>query len=294
MKVQPECFPCILGRVLAIARRITDDPWLQHKVLGKVMAELADANRDSTPAELVATTYAHVVKTLGATDPFQKDRDHWFQELSGVEERIAAAIERADDPLLRSLSFSARANVFDDETLTRARVQRDLAPIASGDDEDPETLSDGEDYAAFLQDLEGANSLLFIHDSGPELVLDRHVIDQLASRRPELEITSVVRAQPILLDATREDAERVGLHEHSAIKGIVDPGTTSLGCPPNTCTREFRETLESSDVVLAKGQAALETLSGIERRVYFLLRVKCGVMASSQGAKRGDTLLLRG
>ncbi len=295
MNVQPDCFPCILRRVLSISRRITDDPWLQHKVLGKVMAELVDADRDVTPAELMAETHGHVVKALGASDPFQEERAHWFQELTTVLENIESTVEDSEDPLLTALAFAARANAFDDETLSRAKLRRELNRLVRKDDgpKVDEEFSFADDYSSFVKELAEAKTLMFIHDSGPGLVFDKLVIDRLVARRPELSITSVVRHQPILLDATHDDSERAGIAAHAAVSAVIDPGKVTLGCLPNECSREFREVFEAVDMVLAKGQASVETLEACERRIYFMLRVKCDTMAKAQGAKVGDTLLYR-
>ncbi|MFQ5655043.1 MAG: DUF89 domain-containing protein [Planctomycetota bacterium] len=294
MKIVPSCFPCVLRRILSTAGRITDDDWLHQKLLGKAMTELAALDRDTTPAEMVHSMQTLLSKTLGAADPYQKEREDWFQELEGLEERIGARVDAADDPLECALLLAARANVFDDECLSQRAVREELKRLGlrEGAPEPCEGFAFS-DLDLFLKDIEDHRTLLFFHDSGPEVPFDRVLIERILAASGSLEVTCVVRSHPVLLDAVREDLERVGIPEIPGVVRTVDPGISALGVPLNECSREFREVFDRSEVILAKGQAHLETLVDCGRPAYFLLRVKCAVVEKAQGAQIGDLLFLK-
>ncbi len=83
---------------------------------------------------------------------------------------------------------------------------------------------------------------------------------------------------------------------HDTLDGVtrvIDPGISALGIPLNECTREFRDQFESADLVLGKGQAHYETLADGEITSYFLMRVKCQVMAKHQGVSVADIVLVK-
>lgn len=294
MKVHPECFSCLVARSLAVAARVTDDKWLQHKVLGKAMTELSETERDATPAEVMCGLVQLLSKTLGSPDPFQKEREEWFTELESVTPAVETLIAGSSDPLRTALTVAARVNVFDDERVTARRIRDELQKVGfkAPDEPCPDALAFS-DYEDFKKDLAEANELLFVHDSATELPFDRLLFAQLRAVRPELRITSVVRAQRTLLDASREDAERFELSKWPGVVEVIDPGATVIGLPFNDCSREFRDIFDRSDLVLAKGQAHFETLDDLDKRAYFLLRVKCGVFARSQGSRVGDLLFFR-
>lgn len=299
MKIEPACIPCALRRALATAERISADSWLHHKLLVKAMSELEGIERDLTPAQLNARLCGVVSKTLGVADPYQQERTNWRRETEDTQ-RFQALIAESADPLRVALTLAGRVNVFDDECLTEGAIREELrrmrVPLLSDSGE----LSGGEadrlafsDLDLFVADLERAKTLLFVHDSGPEVPFDALLIRELLRLHPELQVTCVARARPILMDATREDLQQSGLLALPGVRGI-DPGIDTLGIPLSECSRELREEFERSDLVFGKGQAAFETLAHEAKPSYFLMRIKCEVMAKLQGLRVGELAFIKG
>ena len=54
---------------------------------------------------------------------------------------------------------------------------------------------------------------------------------------------------------------------------------------------QFRQRFAAADIIIAKGQANYETLSGAQAPLHFLLKAKCPVVARDIGCAVGDTLL---
>jgi len=99
-------------------------------------------------------------------------------------------------------------------------------------------------------------------------------------------------------DATYEDAADAGVDR---LATLTDCGIDVVGTPLHTCSKQFRDLFLSSDLVLAKGQGNYETLEGEVRpgqpfagkAVYFLLTIKCEVIASFIGSSVGDAVLIK-
>lgn len=68
--------------------------------------------------------------------------------------------------------------------------------------------------------------------------------------------------------------------------GVDAPGTIL-----KYCSREFLEIFRAADMVISKGQGNYEALSGEERRIYFLFRAKCPVIARHANVKVGEVVL---
>lgn len=51
---------------------------------------------------------------------------------------------------------------------------------------------------------------------------------------------------------------------------------------------KFKKVFRKCGVVIAKGQANFETLNNASREVFFLLQIKCPVIAKNYGYKVGD------
>ncbi|MEM7168248.1 MAG: ARMT1-like domain-containing protein [Planctomycetota bacterium] len=288
MKIDPECIPCSLRRILATASRISDDPWVHHKLLGNAMQELADVDRECTPAELMTQLTGIVTKSLGASDPYQQERKEWWDELESCRDKVVANVQSSKDPLRQAVLLATGANVFDDECLRGRSIRDSLRSFGIwGEIEGEQPDLDVDDVDLLRSELATAKTLLFVHDSGPELLFDRILVEQILAVAPNVEVTSVVRSQPFMLDATHEDLERSELLDVAGVVGALDPGIPTLGIPLDECSREFRERFESADLIIGKGQASYETMSDNSVTRYFSFRVKCAVMAKVQGLKVG-------
>jgi len=182
---------------------------------------------------------------------------------------LREAVFSADDPLLAALQISRIGNYID------------FAAFGSGVDfakldellESAMTFPvDAEEYRRFRSDLETARSFLLISDNAGEIVLDRLVLEVLAEQFPAVSRTVCVRGAPALNDALREDAEEAGLQEFAR---IIDNGSNIPGMELAHLGREAREALKDADVILAKGQANLETMLGCGKNIYYLFLRKC-------------------
>ena len=91
-----------------------------------------------------------------------------------------------------------------------------------------------------------------------------------------------MRGEAVVNDNTKEDACFVGRDRYAE---IISNGDDSLGTVLSRTSEEFREIYEKADVVIAKGQANYESLSEENKNIYFLLVVKCQVMAQYLGVK---------
>jgi hypothetical protein len=101
-------------------------------------------------------------------------------------------------------------------------------------------------------------------------------------------ITLVVKGSPVINDATMVDAENVGMTE---LVEVIDNGSDAPGTILSDCSKSFLERFERADVVIAKGQGNYETLSKVEKEIYFVLKAKCPVIANDIGCEVGDLIL---
>lgn len=252
------------------------------------MQELVGVDRECTPAELMTQLTGIVSKSLGASDPYQQERKDWWEELERCNDQVVENVQQAADPLRQAVLLATGANIFDDEGLRGRKIRDFLRSFEIwGETDGDQPVLAVDDVDLFRSDLAEAKSLLFVHDSGPELLFDRILIEQIVHVAPQIEVTSVVRSQPFLLDATHEDLERSKLLDVAGVVGAIDPGIPTLGIPLDECSREFREQFAAADLVLGKGQASFETMVDNSVSRYFSFRVKCAVMAKVQGLKVG-------
>jgi uncharacterized protein with ATP-grasp and redox domains len=103
-----------------------------------------------------------------------------------------------------------------------------------------------------------------------------------------MEITYAVRGLPILNDVTMEDARFVGLDK---VVKVISNGFDAPGILLDRCSDEFVKRYKTSDLILSKGQGNYESLSEEQCPVFFLLNVKCPVIAEDIHCNVGDLVL---
>jgi uncharacterized protein with ATP-grasp and redox domains len=131
--------------------------------------------------------------------------------------------------------------------------------------------------------LERVDEVLYLADNAGETVFDRVLIETLP-----LPVRYVVKAGPVLNDATRAEAIAAGL-DHVA--DIIDTGCDAMGAPLRLCSPAFRERFNRARLIIAKGQANYETLSGVDAPICFLLQAKCSIIAEDIAVPTGSVII---
>lgn len=181
--------------------------------------------------------------------------------------RIREMAQTAEDPVYAGLQLAVLGNYLDfaalqgqvsfeklEEMMGRA-LQWDL---------------DRDIYADFCTQLERGGSLLYLTDNAGEIGFDRIFAEEIARKYPRVNITFCVRGAVTMNDATRADAEAVGIPFP-----VIDNGNRVPGTQLDLLSEEARNALETADVILAKGMANVETMRGCGYNVFYAFLVKC-------------------
>ncbi|MDX9833755.1 MAG: ARMT1-like domain-containing protein [Desulfobulbus sp.] len=265
MRTTVDCLPCFLRQALITARRSSADPARQWQLVGEVGALFATFDPQLSPPENAVHCYRLIAARTGVADPFAAEKAESHHFARSLEGRTRERIRSTADPLHTAIQFAISANVLDygaqhlldrDEALTSSRQ--------------PLTLDHSMALSARL--VPGAD-ILYLTDNCGEIVFDRLVVEQLLARGYHVSVA--VRSQPIINDATREDAVACGLDQ---LCEVIDSGSDAPGTPLTLCSSAFRARFAAADCVLAKGMGNFESLSGTPGPIFFLLVVKCSAV----------------
>jgi uncharacterized protein with ATP-grasp and redox domains len=100
-----------------------------------------------------------------------------------------------------------------------------------------------------------------------------------------------VRGNPVINDATLEDAAQVGLDN---VCRVISNGFDAPSTLLEFCSDEFAEAYNNADLVISKGQGNFEGL--MESRhpnEFFLLIAKCWPIANLLGVGKNDMVVLK-
>jgi len=281
MKVYPDCIVCNQRQALDAARRVTGDESVVFQVVRAVAQAMLDFPFDKTPSESTAIAHRLVREITGAADPYREDKMQHDAIAVELYPTLKAAVEQAPDPLWMAVKVAAAANLIDLVVYNSlGDIQADIRNALTRD-------FAINDYGAFARDVAGAKNILFIGDNAGEVGFDRILVETLGPAR----VTYVVRERPVVNDATYEDAAAVGLDR---VTRVITTGDDSVGLVFERCSAEFMQAYGAADLIIGKGQANYESLSGVNRPVYFLLQAKCVAVARDLGVAQKSLVLKRG
>ena len=200
-----------------------------------------------------------------------------LQLLPELRERIDAS----DDPFGLAVKLAIAGNIIDlgvgghvAEDDLRDSVDQALEEPVHGLVED------------LRRDIERAERILYLADNCGEIAFDRLLVERL----PIEKVTVALRGEPILNDATMEDAHTVGLTD---LVEIIDNGSDAPGTLLEDCSPAFRRRFAQADLIIAKGQGSYESLSEVPAPICFLFMVKCSVVAEHIGEGVGTHVVTR-
>lgn len=267
IEMNTRCILCHLSRNLETARKLGDEATAMA-----FARELMQLYMD-VPAG-VSSPYLGPKTSQLLQKYYHLDPDRYRQEKIDSNrfvmerfDRIKQLVRTAADPLFAAVKFSILGNYLDFAAL-QGKVsfqQLDEMLLGALDME----LDEG-CYRQLCEDLKKGKKLLYLTDNAGEIGFDRVLAEEIHRQYPQLQITFCVRGGPAHNDATREDAQVVGIPFP-----VIDNGNTVGGTELSMLSREAKGAMEEADVIIAKGMGNTETLYGCGYNIYYAFLVKC-------------------
>ncbi len=279
MKTHLDCVPCIIRQSLDSARLVTDDERIHEQILREVLEAAARMDLELSPPVMAQTIHRRLRELGGKPDPYRAAKARFNQLAMDLVPKYRLHLQQADNPLEVAIRLAIAGNIIDlgvktglDEQEVIDSVETCLTDPLSGNVPD------------FAEAISRAQKILYLADNAGEIVFDRLLVEQLPCDR----VVVAVRGAPVINDATMVDAEVAGLTE---IVRVIDNGSDAPGTVLQDCSETFRKYFDEADLIIAKGQGNYETLGESTRPIYFLLRVKCPMVARDTGCPVGSMLL---
>jgi uncharacterized protein with ATP-grasp and redox domains len=216
----------------------------------------------------------------GIADVYQDAKQRFNALALELLPELQTKVSQAEDPFASAVRLAIAGNVIDlglNGSLKEVDIRRSLQEVL--------TEPFFGDMHLFRTTLSTAGRILYLADNTGEIVFDRLLIEQL----PAGHVTVAVRGGPVLNDATLTDARAVGLDQ---IAEVIDNGSDAPGTILDDCSRAFQDCFNRADVIVAKGQGNFESLRNASRNIFFLLKIKCSVVATQTGLAIGTQALV--
>ena len=260
MRVIESCANCLFNQ----QKNITDD----KDYLAEVKAIIDNRDADDTSPYLVYRINRVYEGRFGKKASYKDVKRKYNDLVMSMADDLRKKIEEADDPLFKALVYSRIGNYIDFGAMNNVDEKTFLALF-----DDPKMRSEDEVHIKSLfAQCETAKTFLLVADNCGEIVLDKLFLEQLVKKYPQLEISVMVRGADVLNDATIEDAEYVGLNKKCK---LISNGNSAAGTIYNMLSDEAKKSIDSSDIILAKGLGNYESMCGQGRHIFFSFLCKC-------------------
>lgn len=283
MDFSAECAPCLLRRILFQTRLV--DPSREEEVMSSCLRLLAEEwGPGVNSASLATKAHRLCYDVLGVEDPYADLKEESNRVALSLLPRAEQLIERSEDRLKTACLVAIAGNVMD---------------FGIGGYEHPEELRhmfdklvseepEPNDLDLMREHLMTAKKVVYLFDNCGEIVLDVPLLRELKGMG--LRITGVVKGEPIITDATWDDLSTSGADK--VLDERLTTGAFAIGLDLSRAPKALKDAFERADLVIAKGMANFEALSGTEvRPIVHLLRSKCQPVASAIGARKDRNVI---
>lgn len=266
-----DCISCIAKKQLEkYPKEASEKERIAYKQ--RVLQILANAQLTDSAPFLVKQINDVQKEMFDVSTDYTETKKYFNNYVMEKNSKIEQEISEASDPLLRALQYSMTGNYID------------FGAMEKIDEEKFEELLDGakhiifdeNQYIQFQKDLSSAETFVILTDNCGEVVFDLALIKTLKKLYPKLSMTAIVRGEPVLNDATMEDAKQIGLTEEIC---VIGNGSGVAGTCLEDISQEALRTLNEADVILSKGLGNFETLNGCGMNIYYLFMCKCHMFA---------------
>jgi hypothetical protein len=275
----PECVPCLIKRVLFETEEVDESKSVRTaknaaEMLGRLFGD------DVCSATVATQVHRETYRLLGTKDPYRalkRMSNEIGLELYPFAERC---VRSSEDPLRASFLCSIVANVLDfgigtgyDDPARLKKDFRDLLAEGLGHD----------DTQRIRRLLRKADRVVYLGDNCGEIVLDRLALKEV--KKFDLDLTLVVKEEPILTDATRRDISGLGIEK--IVDRVAEAPGFAVGLDVRSLAGPFGRMLREADLIIAKGMANFEALSETDiAPVAYLLRTKCSPVARAMRLRK--------
>jgi len=281
MRTYLDCLPCFVRQTLEAVRFVTDDEAVHAEVLRQILLAASEMDLGMAPPAMGQRIHRLIREVTGNADPYRQVKERFNRLALTLYPDLKRRVAASADPLETAVRLAIAGNIIDfgvsasvSEPAVRETIERSLREPLIGDVE------------GLRRAAAGADEVLYLTDNAGEIVFDRLLIETLDADN----LAVGVKSEPVINDATAEDALAAGLTERWE---VIENGSDAPGTLLETCSPEFLDRFERADAVIAKGQGNYETLSDAPRPVFFILMVKCPVIARDIGCEVGSLVLRR-
>ncbi|WP_455757709.1 damage-control phosphatase ARMT1 family protein [Sulfurimonas sp.] len=279
MFIDEACVGCIINQSSKVADAINADEKLSASLTSAVEKLSKDFSFNDNPPEIASYVYEKMAEIANKKDLYDEVKELSTEKALSFIPLLKTKLSSCQDKLLTATKIAVAGNVIDLAAAVEFDLEEELEKIFHTD-------FAYNDFDKLKSELAHAKNVVVIGDNVGEHIFDYMFVETLKELFPHAKYTYMVRGNPIINDVTMKEAQECGFDK---LCNLVDSGVNTPGFVYSRASANARVLFDEADLVISKGMGNYECLSPSHRdKICFLLKVKCGVVASSLSKEIGD------
>ncbi len=279
MNIEPECIACIFNQALRVTKELDLNKEESKKILDTAGCMVSSFSFLKTPPQNATPMYEKIAQLLGVEDIYKEQKLSAIKKADSLYGYAKELIKKSTDPFEAATRIAVGGNVLDLASEFSFDLEEELESILSAEF--------AIDHMKHLkEDIKRSKKIVYLADNAGENVFDRLYIETIKDLFSDMRIYYFVRARPIINDICYDDLKNDPIHNCAT---VVNSGVKTPGIIVEDLNESAKELFFDADTIISKGMGNYECLSDYkELTLYYLLKVKCQVVASSLSLNPGD------
>lgn len=289
MKTYFECIPCFFKQTIETCRMmgLTDDK--TKTILDKLALQIPEIEMAASPPAMAQIIHRMIKQETGNPDPYKELKQKSNEIALGIYPDLKKIVKVSENRLLKAVEIAIAGNIIDYGAIFDLNIDKEIKSILNSEEEKIKNEDTKYfEYTEFIKALNNTKVLLYLADNAGEIVFDRILIEEIKTAYPDIRIYCAVRGYPIINDCTISDTVSSGIDK---MVTVISNGTDAPGTILKSCSKEFLDIWNKSDLIISKGQGNFESLSEARGNIFFMFIAKCQVLAKDIGCNLRDVIL---
>lgn len=281
MNIEKECLTCIYNQSSRVCELLHVNPIQSQYISTIAKKHIEHFDFSTTPPHNATPMYEDIAKYLGVEDLYKDMKEEASKNASKFILTCKREIDKSQDKLYGAIKAAVAGNVIDLAAEVMFDLEEEIAKVFHKN-------FAIDDFEKLKQKLTCTKKLVYLADNAGEEIFDKLCIQTIKEQFPKIEVFYFVRGKPIINDLTINDAKKSGLDE---VATLIDSGVPTPGYALDLANANSKEIFYSADCILSKGMGNYECLgTQANLPLFFLLKVKCQVVARALDANLGDII----
>ncbi|MHA1868788.1 MAG: damage-control phosphatase ARMT1 family protein [Candidatus Heimdallarchaeaceae archaeon] len=274
------CLECIKRTAERAINKLKINEPQKKNIVKNINLLLDKIDKRYSPIEINFEVFSKISSLSGIYDPLKELKEqsnlNAYQLLPYVKEEK----RKSKDVLFSLIKAAVAGNIIDFSINKEVNLQKTLKEVLKSN-------FAINDYKLFLEKLKDAKKVQLLTDNAGEIIFDLELLAFL-QKRFNKKVIIITKRYPFSNDITLKEVKT--LTKKIKLKGkIISINNKNYQNYKN----EIKKKLDNKAVVISKGQGNYELLSDEKLNIFFLLMMKCPIIAKEIGCNVGDVVFFQ-